>query len=205
MNITEKNSKIVGALFIIVYLVFRMAMETFWQHYFYFSYGFEVIFVALAFWVYRKNFSFNRKFDQYDSLSVFLGFVAGFLTYKSANSLNLIVPFDFTALQTILFLLVVAPILEELIFRMALWEAFASLWNNIWFVIATTSFLFALGHFTAYWFVPNELKPFVYFQTTYVFMLAIALGWQRQRKNNLASAMALHFLFNLGFYFGSKF
>ncbi len=202
MNITEKNSKIVAALFIAVYIICRMVFDSFWQPYFYFSYLFEVVFVALAFYVYRKNFSLNYQFSKIDSVILLSGGISGALVAKGSGLMHLIIPFDLTAPLTLVFLLFIGPMLEEFIFRMALWDSFKTLVKNSWFVIAITSLLFSFAHFIAFWSTPPEYKPFIYYQTSYTFALALALGWQRERTQSLAAPIMLHFLFNLGFYAG---
>jgi membrane protease YdiL (CAAX protease family) len=87
---------------------------------------------------------------------------------------------------------------------MALWQSLVVLVRNQWFVLGITTLLFAAGHFAAYWFVPNQFRSFVIYQTVYVTLLGAATGWRRFRTDCVSSAIFVHFGFNFGFYLAAR-
>ena len=110
------------------------------------------------------------------------------------------IPFDATSFETRLFLLAVAPILEELLFRQTFWKQLevlrlpkASAW-------VLTSVFFSFAHLNAIRFVPTELFTFIYYQAGYTLLLGLACGWVRQKDGTVVSAILLHAVFNLGFF-----
>ena len=128
----------------------------------------------------------------------------GFLIYRAAAWIHVPIPFDLSSYETIFLLLIFGPLLEEAIFRLALWQSFEALWRNGWFTIVATTFLFAAGHFAAYWFVPAQYHGFVIYQTSYVVLLGVVAGLQRLKFNALAPAISVHMGFNLGFFLASR-
>lgn len=131
-----------------------------------------------------------------------IGILAGFLVYKLAKPLSLTIPFQLQDKQTIALLLVVAPCLEEALFRMAIWEPLEDLLRAAWVVIFTTSFIFSFAHFFAWWRVPEQFHAFILYQTAYVFVLAFYCGLRRLQTGSMLISVIVHFGFNLGFYFG---
>lgn len=196
----NKLQKMTAISLIAIYLILRMGLETFWRSASeYYSYFFEVIFVLVTYLIWRKNIRIWKKIDLSDFIFSCIALASGFLIYKMASPIGLIVPFDFQSKLTLFFLLIVAPLLEEFLFRMALWESLKIIYNKKWFLIGTTTILFSIGHLLSYWFVPSEFKTFVVYQSIYVIFLAIALGWQRSKTNSLSVPILIHFMFNLGF------
>lgn len=204
--ISVSNKKIPAILLLTFYLVLRVAFENLWRSIsWYYSYLFEIIFVLIAYFNYRGEFTFKKVLDQKDALSAFLAFISGVLIFKASGLMGISIPFDFTSFETVFFLLIVAPVLEELIFRMALWESLRRLVENKWAIISGSTLLFSLGHLMAFWFVPDEFKNFVLYQSVYVILLSQALGWLRFKTNSITTPMLVHFAFNFGFFLGTKF
>lgn len=158
-------------------------------------YGFEAFFVIVGMFVFKFKLPKLTKINPIGLLSAFVigGLIFWFTKYKQWN-----IPLDFKSTQTAFLLLIVAPFLEEFIFRYAIWEAFERISNYV-VSFALTSIAFSASHFYAYFFVPEEYKGFVIFQTIYTFGLALACGYQRMKKNSLIPAIAIHFVFNSGF------
>ncbi len=200
LRLENKSQKISAIFLISIFLILRLGLETFWRSVSeYYSYLFEVIFVLTTYFCYRKNIRIWKNITLKDFLISSGALISGFLVYKMAGPFGLIIPFDFHSLITLFFLLVVAPLLEELLFRMALWESLKAIYSKDWFLIATTTILFSVGHLLSYWFVPSEFKTFVLYQSIYVIFLSFALGWQRLKTNSLSVPILIHFMFNLGF------
>jgi membrane protease YdiL (CAAX protease family) len=165
----------------------------------YASYAFEIVLVIIAGVLYgREFFSLLRPNRSHFFALVFLPL--GFLVYKAASPLKIFIPFDFGSHETLLFLLLVAPILEELLFRFFLWVPLAKIHEKVAFF--GTSLLFSYSHFQAYWFMPAEFRPFIYFQTIYTLVLGLACAHVLYRHRSLLGAILVHLCFNLGFYLG---
>jgi membrane protease YdiL (CAAX protease family) len=130
-----------------------------------------------------------------------IGILSGFLVFKWSGWINLVVPFDLSNRELQFFLLIVAPTLEELIFRFFCWQPVARLNRGLAFV--TTSVLFSYSHLHSYWFVPVEYHGFVFFQSAYTLYLGLACGFMVWKHNSLLGAILIHFAFNLGFFLGS--
>jgi membrane protease YdiL (CAAX protease family) len=167
----------------------------------YASYLFEFLLVGTALILDRENLS--RKFRlPRASLALAAAFLpAGFLVFHAAGWLHIPVPFDLRGGETLFFLLLVAPVLEELIFRFFAWEPLAAV--NGLAAFAGTILLFSYAHLHSIWFVPAEVRSFVIYQAVYTLVLAAGCGICVRRYGSLSGAMAVHFAFNLGFYLGS--
>ncbi|MBS1960232.1 MAG: CPBP family intramembrane metalloprotease [Bdellovibrionales bacterium] len=137
----------------------------------------------------------------------------GTLTFKMASWIGLSIPFDHLEFGNpahhvmIALLLVVGSIIEELLYRQALWfslEAMTDRWPRVvaWAPLVVTALLFSIGHLEAYSTVPPEYKSFVLFQTGYT--LALGLWWGRiyQEGRSVGLTILLHMGYNFGFLLG---
>lgn len=84
---------------------------------------------------------------------------------------------------SVLLVVVIAPVVEELVFRGVLQRAFEARWGPR-IAIALGAGLFGAYHFTAWLFVPT-------------FVLGLAAGWLADARESLWPAIALHALYNL--------
>jgi membrane protease YdiL (CAAX protease family) len=128
--------------------------------------------------------------------------IVGFIIYRLALKSTILIPFDFTNTINVFLLLILAPILEEFIFRFSLWEATDNLIKNKEIQIWISSLLFSIGHLIAFYMLPPDYRPFVLYQSVYVIILGIACSKMRQESNGLIGSILIHFLFNFGFYLG---
>ncbi|MEZ4872732.1 MAG: CPBP family glutamic-type intramembrane protease [Bdellovibrionales bacterium] len=189
-----------GALLLAIYVIFREGFDyPFWANKpSYWSYIAEILFVLLVFVslpIDRNQFkSFKIKYDLY--ALVFLGL----MVHWFGTSIGIVVPLDLEQPLTVALLLLVAPLLEELVFRFALWECFQNIVKKPVIIIVFTALLFSLSHFKAVFYLPKEFHPFIIYQTIYTLLLGLILGWQKHRRNSLPHAITGHFYFNLGFY-----
>lgn len=171
----------------------------------YASYYFEIALVGIATLFTGKSFLRLFQTREWNFLRTLGAGLAGFAVYRLAVYSDIAIPFDLRAKETIVLLLVVAPLLEELIFRFFLWQPIAWLTNQpilAWFF---TSLLFSYAHFHAYWFAPPELYKFVLYQTLYTLPLGFACGYCLFQYRSLRGAMLVHLGFNLGFFVASFF
>ncbi len=204
MTDTNTNRRWLGVFFIAIYAAYYVAgshaLEGLLR---YSSYAAEVLFILMSMVLFgsRPRLDFKPIQNRLLTTLLLLSFVvAGTLIYGATFPLSVRVPFDLTATSTRVLLLLVAPLLEESIFRMALWDASRQIKPaqafTPWII---TSALFGAAHGVAYFYVPHEIQSFVIYQFIYTLALGFILGWLRLRTNSLTAPVLAHFLFNLGF------
>jgi len=208
---SEQNGSLVkkrymGMALLAVYIVLRMAADPFFWRYIseYYSYTFEFAFVALTYYVFRDEIKLFQRPALADAGLTAGMILLGWTVYRVAGLFQIPIPFDLSSKETIFLLLFLGPILEELIFRMALWQAIQAIGRNAGLTLVATTLLFAAGHFAAYWFVPAPFRGFVIYQTAYVVLLGFALGGRRLSSNAVLPCLFMHFGFNLGFLLAGK-
>ncbi len=186
----------------IIYLILRFCFTSWLDSLIpYSSYILELILVLVSFAITKPKFGLNGCFEK-NRLRIYASLlVAGFLTYRGAGSLNIQIPFVLNSIETLIFLLIVAPILEECIFRFFLWKACKEINPKVIWV--STSVIFSYSHFHAFWFVPQSIHPFIIYQTAYTLILGLVCGYFIFKHRSLLSAILIHFFFNLGFYLSS--
>jgi membrane protease YdiL (CAAX protease family) len=187
-------------LYIIVKFCFTQQLDSLGV---YASYTFEAVFVTLVAFYYRKRLSFKFNWKDELKLSFTPALVLGFIVFLLARPLGISIPFDLRSKETILFLLFIGPVLEEFIFRMALWQPLMDLFKKQNVTLIITTLIFSYAHFHSYWFVPAQIFPFIYYQSTYVIFLALYCGYRLIKTNSMISPIAVHMGFNLGFFLGS--
>jgi membrane protease YdiL (CAAX protease family) len=129
----------------------------------------------------------------------------GFGVYRLANFSGISIPFDFKSLELVFMLLLIAPILEELIFRFALWELVDDLIQNKEIQIWISAILFSVGHLITIFMISPDFRPFVLYQAMYVIILSIGAAKMRQESKGIIGSILVHFFFNFGFYLASLF
>lgn len=170
----------------------------------YYLYTFELFFVFLTILFLKSKITWFGKLSIYEIKSIPLAGLFGLLVYKTAISFGLPVPFDFSSLEILMQLLVVAPILEELLFRLSLWNCIEAFSSKPKILVGFSTLLFSLGHFAAYFYVPVEFKNFVIYQTVYVIFLSIWVSMSKLKTHKMQTPILIHFIFNIGFYLGTK-
>ncbi len=86
-------------------------------------------------------------------------------------------------LLSVVLVVVVAPVVEEIVFRGVLQDAFAEEWGVRVGIVASAA-LFALYHLTLWLFLP-------------LFALGVACGWLARTRRSLLPAIALHSAYNV--------
>lgn len=116
-----------------------------------------------------------------------------------AKFLKLDAPFRYIenlALQII----ILAPIIEELVFRHALYEVIKRSELKSIFQYFLGSLLFSISHAPALYYLPADFHSFIYFQLIYTFVLGWVIIKARERSESLLEPIILHFIFNFIFY-----
>ena len=167
------------------------------------SYGpylFEILFVVAVYFITRKNQKGLWFFPNWRGLAflpVFLG--AGSLLCWIILKNDIFVPFQVQEREQLFLLLLGGPVVEEFVFRMALWGIFEKLARSDRISWAFTSLIFSYGHLHAIWSVPEQFKPFIIWQTVYTLFLGISLGAFKLRSNSIYLPILSHVAFNVGF------
>lgn len=102
-------------------------------------------------------------------------------------------------------IIILAPIIEELVYRHGLYEVFNRLELKKNFQFGIGSALFSIGHAPALFYLPAEFHGFIYFQLVYTFFLGWVCLKARERTNSLFEPIILHFIFNYCFYLAVKY
>ena len=176
------------------------------------SYIFEIAFLAAVIFYYRHRFYISILVPKDLVKGPLPGLALGFFSFMLTKPLGLIVPFELDKMETIFLLLVLGPIIEELIFRFALWEPIAVLFNSqpvgknseLAPFIGTTV-IFSFAHFFAFWFTPESVHSFIIYQTLYVLPLALLCGYRRIKTQAMTQPVLTHICFNFGFLVASWF
>jgi len=167
----------------------------------YSSYVFEVILILISVSFSIKKLKTSFLINKRIILMSIFSFMAGWLVFKLAGWINIGIPFNIETIETMLLLLVVAPIFEEFIFRFFIWKPLENRRRLNPLII--TSILFSYSHLHPIWHLPSLFHNFLYYQTAYTFLLAMACGYSVLKYNSLLGAILIHFMFNAGFYFAS--
>jgi len=192
------------SIFIIFfYLTTRILLNSIWDQLpIYLSYVYEIILVAISYWMYKneevKPWSTGQIKEYATQLIPWLPL--GFVVHWLAKISGITIPFDITHPTTVFLLLIVAPVLEELIFRYMLWSAVEKFVKKAEWQIWISAIFFSLGHVIIMMTLPTEFRAFVLYQAAYVVALSIGAAYLRIKTKGMIAPIALHFLFNFGFY-----
>lgn len=163
------------------------------------SYIFDLFFVAIV-------TLFFRLFD-FRLFIHWKGFIARSIAVIGAalfslfiiNLFNLEAPFKYVD-HLVLQILILAPIVEEFIFRHTFYGVFKKYFHKDSHNLLLNSFLFSISHLPAIWVLPPEFKPFIIAQLFYTFLLGWICAKSRLKSRAVYEPIVLHFLFNLVFF-----
>lgn len=184
-------------------LLFYIATRMIWPGWIdrlgdYASYIFEGVFAAVVMLFYRKQW--HGRFIPREALrNGAWGLAGGAALIAVVRLAHIWVPFAFRDLETILGLLLIGPLLEEALFRQALFWPARALFARPVLVIVFSALMFSAGHLYGILSLPAEYRPFVIFQAGYTFLLGIWWGHLELRTRSYWATVAPHFGLNLGF------
>ncbi len=168
----------------------------------YTMYGFELTFSVLVAFIYRK-FEFKLAPLTFGAgVALFFSLAAGFAIFEGAGVFGYTIPFELKDLETVLFLLLIGPILEEGVFRGALWRLFQEVFGTPWVGYLATSVIFSYSHYRVIGEVPESFHGFIRYQAIYTLGLGLFCGGIRVQFGLLA-ALFTHMAFNFGFWLAS--
>lgn len=184
------------ALYLVLRFCFNTQLDAFgdWA-----MYAVEGVFAGTSLVMYRNSLRHSLALPGQLCWLPMVALFAGLFVAYGAIVIGLPVPFDTSGGGGIFLLLVVAPVLEEVLFRHFLWKPWEKRGKRTlawWF----TTILFAYAHWHPTWDVPIEWHGFLAYQTLYTLGLGLACGAMVYRWNSLPGAILLHAAFNLGFW-----
>lgn len=162
------------------------------------SYIWDILFV-IAIGFYLKQIP-KLSMDKHILIRIPIIALLATISIFTAHSLEFAAPFKYIE-NIVLQILILAPLIEELIFRQAIFSLLEKLHFNEKVKIGLGSFLFSMSHAHALWFVPTEFHSFIYLQLIYTFLLGWVVTKARINTGSIVEPVILHFLFNLTFYF----
>jgi membrane protease YdiL (CAAX protease family) len=101
-------------------------------------------------------------------------------------------------------LLIFAPILEELVFRQTFQRVLIANVGGKRVTSMLVAAIFAFSHLVGLMVLPVEYVPFIGFQIFYTFVLGVICGQSLLKFHSILAPIAMHFLFNLSFYFAMQ-
>ncbi len=196
----SNNDRWYAFIFLLAYLLVEYVLFSRLQGLFGYSpYLFNVFWVSLVLMTFNNFFLFKKE-------KLFLGAVLilasgglGVLVQLVAASKGMMIPYVLNSLGSILFLFLIGPVIEEFVFRVALWKVFEVFIKNKWMLIFITTAFYAYSNFRLFHYFPSNLREFFYFQYQYMFISGLLFGYVRT-SNGFVPAIFAHFMFNLGFW-----
>jgi membrane protease YdiL (CAAX protease family) len=122
----------------------------------------------------------------------------GFIYWKNITTPLLHIP------NLFLHLVIIAPLLEELVFRFIFQNLLSQSLKSKKIILIISALIFSISHSYALSFMPEIYKPFVYLQLLYT----LPLGYLCARSfynNNILGAYIIHLVFNSSFYIAIKY
>ncbi len=169
------------------------------------SYLFDLILISLTALYYKKRLlSFGRLKIKGTLLRVIAVILYGFICLLMVKKLDFNAPFKYIEL-TFIQLVLLAPFIEELLFRGVFFLIGRVSGLNKTSNIILNSLFFSVSHLPAIWFLPPEFHNFIFFQLFYTF----GLGWlcvkARDKTDGIFEPYLLHLIFNIQFYIAVKY
>ena len=167
------------------------------------TYVFDTFFVLTTFFIF-KNKKILGKLDRKGFVFRLSAVSAiGVFCILIAKSLELKSPFKYIEYLFIQ-ILILAPIIEEFVFRGAFIQVFENAKLKKPVIIYLNAILFSMSHLPALWFLPEEFHGFIGFQLFYTLLLGWICAKSRVKTNGMLEPVVLHFAFNLIFYIAVK-
>ncbi len=174
-------------------------------YYFSIQWLFEAFFILMAVLYFHKikiPQNFIQKLSFKDIVLLVSNMLLGGIIYYNAHIFGATAPFDFVSIETLLLLILIAPIIEECIFRHVLFLPLINLIRKKWLSIVVISMIFSYAHLRALFGLSgasSEIKLFVIYQGAYTLLMSIGWSYLRLKRKSLLIAILLHMSFNFGF------
>ena len=194
------NDRLYAILFLLAYLLVEYGFFGRLQGLFGYSpYLFNVFWVSLVLMTFNNFFLFKKEKLFLSTVLILASGGLGILVQLVATSKGIVIPYVLNNLGSMTFLFLIGPILEECVFRLALWKIIEVFTKNKWILIFITAAFYAYSNFRLFHYFPSNLRDFFYFQYKYMLLSGILFGCVRA-FNGFVPAVFAHFMFNLGFW-----
>jgi hypothetical protein len=162
-------------------------------------YGFQALFGLLVLLLYRQWQWKIKSLSFAAGVAFFFAFAAGFAVVEACGVLGDAIPVSFKDPETVLWLLILTPILEEWVFRGALWKLFEKITGSPWPAFLMTAIISSYSHYSAISSLAPKYAPFLRFEAIFVLGLGLICGGLRLQFGWVAALIA-HLAFNFGFW-----
>ena len=163
------------------------------------SYLFDILFCISCFFIFRLPVRVGNQDVKGATSRLIAAISVAVFSLFMTNLFVLPAPFkyiEFLFLQ----ILILAPFIEEFIFRYAIFGATEKYFKNKNYLLLSNAILFSLSHAPAIYLLPKEFHGFIYAQLTYTFFLGWICAKARLKTGSVIEPIILHFIFNLIFY-----
>jgi membrane protease YdiL (CAAX protease family) len=161
-------------------------------------YLFEIIFITVVSILFKIHLNFRLQKIRGIVIKLLLTLALAAISLGVIKYFNFETPFKHLD-NYILQLIVLAPIIEELIYRHVLFGLLAKKkidnQNHLFF----NSMLFSFSHAIAFFSLPSVFYPFIFLQLFYTFVLGWIITKSRIDHVGIQVPILLHFVFNLLF------
>jgi membrane protease YdiL (CAAX protease family) len=163
------------------------------------SYVFDIVFV-IALTIGFRLFQFKLFLHPRGLIARTIAIIGiALFSLFMVNLFGLKAPFKYVE-NLVLQILILAPIIEELIFRHVFYGVFEKYFINSKYNLILNSALFSLSHLPAIWMIPEEFSSFIIAQLVYTFVLGWMCTKSRMKSRAVFEPIFLHFVFNFIFY-----
>jgi len=163
--------------------------------------GFDILFVVSLGVFFKLRIRMGWRPSQLRELILPTVLAISAITY--IHFAKIVTPFSYIK-NVFLHMVIIAPLLEELVFRYIFQNLVSKSTQNKNITIMVSAILFSLSHAYALTFLPKDFYPFIYLQIFYTFGLGLFCA-KSFYNNNFLSPYFIHFIFNLIFYSSLKF
>ena len=161
-------------------------------------YLFEVIFVTVVSILLRMPLRFKLKHPKYILKKIIATIALGAVSIGIIKFFKVETPFKYLD-NYILQLIVLAPIIEGLIYRHILLGLLQKKNIEVRNQLFFTSLLFSFSHAIAFFSLPMIFYPFILIQLVYTFILGWIVTKSKIDHEAIQAPILLHFIFNLIF------
>jgi len=164
-----------------------------------FSYLFDLFFALGVCFIFRLPWKYKVRFNRHILICLAELICLGVAVIGAIWFFDIETPFRLVQ-DLEWHLVILAPILEELVFRQTFQRLLVHSVGGKRVTSMLVAAIFAFSHLIALKVLPAEYIPFIGFQVFYTFILGLLCGQALLRFGSILVPIAMHFVFNLMFY-----
>lgn len=164
-----------------------------------FSYIFDFLFALIVSFFFQLPWKIKWSINKQCLKSFAEVFLLAFFSIFAIWFMDIETPFRLVS-NLELQLLLLAPVLEELVFRQTFQRFLINQLGGKYVTSMLVAAVFSFSHLVALKILPAEYVPFIGFQVFYTFTLGLICGQALQKFQSVMVPITLHFIFNLIFY-----